>query len=78
MHFTRSKFSPEEFQRVMVDGAIRHGLEWVGGNPIERKGYSLLALSLPIERQHYNDFHWYRKDDGGRWSRNAVQPRHEK
>lgn len=67
-YFTGSKFPPEEFQRAMVDGAIRDGLKWVRGNPIERKGYSLLALFFPIEEEDYNDFHWYRKDEGGRWS----------
>jgi hypothetical protein len=56
---------PKEFQRAMVDGAIRDGLEWVRGKPIERKGYFLLALFFPIKKEHYNDFHWYRKDDGG-------------
>jgi hypothetical protein len=67
-YFTQSKFPPEDFQRAIVDGAIRDGLERVSDNPIERDGYSLLALFFPKEDKHYNDFHWYRKDDGGRWS----------
>ena len=66
-YFTRSKFPlPEDFQRAMVDGAIRDGLERVTDNSIERDGYSLLALFFPKEDKH--DFHWYRKDDSGRWS----------
>jgi hypothetical protein len=67
-YFTLSKFPPEEFRRAMVDGAIRDGLQRVRGKPIERKGYSLLALFFPTKRKDYNDFHWYRKDDSGRWS----------
>jgi hypothetical protein len=59
---------PREFRRAMVDGAIRDGLKQVGGKPIEREGFRLLALFFPIEEEHYNDFHWYRKDDGGQWS----------
>jgi hypothetical protein len=76
-YFTSSKFPLEDFQRVMVDGAIRDGLEWVRDNPIEREGYSLMALFFPIKNKHYNDFHWYRKDDGGRWSqkRGTAQAR---
>jgi hypothetical protein len=68
---------PDEFEREIVDGAIRDGLEWVRGYPIERKGYFLLALFFPIKKEDCNDFHWYRKDDGGR-ARNAVQPKHKK
>ena len=58
---------PREFRRAMVDGAVRDGLQRVG-KPIERKGYSLLALFFPTNREDYNDFHWYRKDDSGRWT----------
>jgi hypothetical protein len=39
-----------EFERKIVDGAIRDGLEWVRAYPIERKGYSLLALFFPIKK----------------------------
>jgi acyl-coenzyme A thioesterase PaaI-like protein len=67
-YFTPFKFRTKEFQRAIVDGAIRDGLEWVRDDPIERDGYSLLALFFPTKEEHYNDFHWYRKDDGGRRS----------
>jgi hypothetical protein len=67
-YFTSSNFPPEQFQRAIIDGAIRDGLEWVRDNPTEREEFRLLALLFPIEEEHYNDFHWYRKDDGGQWS----------